>query len=354
MNLDNASAFSQYDPQDMLAHIDGLPDQLDQAWQHSQNLPLPDWSGIEQVLIAGMGGSAIGGELLSAYLSPICPLPVLIHRNYGLPAWAAGERTLVIASSHSGNTAETLTSFEQARSKGCRILSLATDGQLAQASREARLPLWQFEHHGQPRAAVGFSFALLLAAFYRLGLIPDPAQDLAGATEAMRTQQTHLRAELPAAHNPAKRMAGQIFGRWVVVIGADILEPVARRWKSQLNELAKAWAQFEPLPEFDHNSLAGTVNPAEELERTFALFLRAAACRPENLTRLNHSKKILMLEGFNTDFIDAQGPTALAQQWTALHLGDYVAYYLAMAYRVDPTPVEALENFKRELREISN
>jgi glucose/mannose-6-phosphate isomerase len=350
MNLDDSFAFSECDREGMLAHIHGLPDQLGRAWQLGQEKALPDWTGIEQVLIAGMGGSAIGGELLSAYLSPICPVPVVLHRNYGLPGWAAGKRTLVIASSHSGNTVETLSSFAQARANGCRLLSLATGGQLARDSREAGIPLWQFEHHGQPRAAVGYSFALLLAAFYRLGLIPDQAEEIAGAMEAMHRQQASLRAEVPAALNPAKRMAGQLYGRWVVVVGADILEPVARRWKGQLNELAKSWAQFEPLPEFDHNSLAGTLNPAEGLEWTMALFLRGAACRPENLARLNRSKKALMLDGLNTDFIDAQGATALAQQWTALHLGDYVAYYLAMAYRVDPTPVEALENFKRELQ----
>ena len=350
MDLDDTPAFTQYDPQNMLAHIEGLPEQLKRAWELGRDLPLPDWSGIVRVLIAGMGGSAIGAELLSAFLSPTCPTPVVIQRNYGLPAWATGEGTLVIAASHSGNTVETLSAFEQAKESGCRLLALATGGQLAQASRANKVPLWQFEHQGQPRAAVGFSFGLLLAAFYRLGLIPDPEQDLIGAVEAMRAQQVHLRADVPAAHNPAKRMAGQLFGRWVVVVGADILEPVARRWKDQLNELAKAWAQFEPIPEFDHNSLAGAVNPAEALERTMALFLRADACRPENLARLNLSKKFLMLEGLNTDFIDARGQTALAQQWTALHLGDYVAYYLAMAYRVDPTPVEALENLKREMR----
>ena len=173
------------------------------------------------------------------------------------------QETLVIASSHSGNTEETLAAFEQAQTAGCRILALCTGGKLAAQAIATNIPLWTFEHHGQPRAAVGFSFGLLLALLSRLGLIPDPADELSGAITAMRKQQADLRAEVPVVRNLAKREAGQLVGRWVMVFGADVLEPVARRWKTQINELAKAWAQFELLPEADHNALAGLTQPEQ-------------------------------------------------------------------------------------------
>jgi len=349
MNLDDYSTFAQLDPQNMLSHIAGLPDQLHTAWELGQRLPLPDWSGVERILISGMGGSAIGADLLAAYIEPDCRLPVFVRRDYELPAWARGPQTLVIASSHSGNTEETLSGFEAAVRNGCRVLAIATGGQLAEAAQKAGIPLWIFEHKGQPRAAVGYSFGLLLAVFTRLGLIPDPTVELKAAIEAMRAQQTNLRPLVPAMQNPAKRMAGQLVGRWVAVMGAGILAPVARRWKGQISEIAKAWAQFEFLPEADHNTLAGVVNPEEALNRTMVLFLRAPSYHPRNLRRSELTKKIFMLEGLNTDFIDAQGDTPLAHLWTALHLGDYTAYYLAMAYGVDPTPVAAIEGFKREL-----
>ena len=165
----------------------------------------------------------------------------------------------------------------------------------------------------------------------------------------MRKQQAGLQAEIPVVHNFAKREAGQLMGRWVMVFGADVLEPVARRWKGQLNELAKAWGQFEALPEADHNSLAGLMQPAQALSNATALFLRASSYHPRNLLRTELTKQAYMLEGLNTDFVDAQGDTPLAQQWTALHLGDYVAYYLAMLYEIDPTPIQALEGFKKQL-----
>jgi glucose/mannose-6-phosphate isomerase len=350
MNLDQHESFASLDSQNMLNHIDGLPGQLHKAWKVGLQQPLPKWEGIERVLIAGMGGSAIGADLLAAYVETKCSVPVLIHRDYNVPAWAAGPQTLVISSSHSGNTEETLSSFQMAVENGCRCLSITTGGQLAEATRQAQMALWTFEHDGQPRAAVGFSFGLLLALFTRLKLISDPAAELQDAVNAMQKQQETLQAHIPAIQNPAKRMAGQLIGRWVSVFGAGILSPVARRWKGQISEIAKAWAQFEFLPEADHNTLAGTINPEELLSRTTALFLRCPADHPRNRLRLDITRRTFMLEGISTDFFDGKGATPLGNQWTALHFGDYTAYYLAMAYGVDPTPVAALVELKKKLQ----
>jgi len=351
MDLNDYTSFSKIDKQNYLAEIENLPSQLQHAYRQGLSLNLPDWQGIQQVLIAGMGGSAIGADLLAAYAAPLCPVPIVVQRNYTLPAWVSEPQTLVIASSHSGNTEETLAAFEQASKRGCHILVLCTGGKLAEYAKTSNVPLWTFEHPGQPRAAVGYSFGLLLALLVRLGLIPDPAGELTGAITAMRNQQMGLNAELPVVRNPAKRLAGQLVGRSVMVFGSDVLEPVARRWKTQINELAKAWSQFEALPEADHNALAGLQQPEQALSSAMALFLRARSYHPRNLLRAELTKQAYMLEGLNTDFIDAQGDTPLAQLWTALHFGDYVAYYLAMLYEIDPTPISALEGFKRQLAE---
>ncbi len=353
MNLDDIKVFKEIDTQNMIAEIDGLPDQLDQAWELGKSLVLPKWESISRVLIAGMGGSAIGADLLSAYIAPRCSVPVVVHRDYGLPAWASGGETLVITASHSGNTEETLSVFEKAVEQGCRVLAISTGGKLAAGAEEVSATLWRFEHQGQPRAAVGLSFGLLLGAFRHLGLIPDPEVELKDAVAAMKSQQVHLKAEIPTMENPAKRLAGQCYGRWVTVIGADILAPVARRWKGQISELAKAWGQFEFLPEANHNTSAGVMNPEEMLSKIMVLFLRAKSYHPRNELRANLTKEIFMLEGLGTDFFNAQGDTPLAQLWTTLHFGDYFAYYLAMAYGADPTPVSAIQGLKERLKEHS-
>jgi glucose/mannose-6-phosphate isomerase len=364
VNLDDFQSFKQFDPQNMLSEIDSLPEQLQWAWNLGLSQPfsltdgLSPSASIRQVVISGMGGSAIGADLLAAYLAPVCKIPVFVHRDYGLPAWARGPETLVIASSHSGNTEETLDSFDTALKAGCCILAVCTGGELEARARANGVPVWKFEHKSQPRAAVGFSFGLLLAAFLRLSLIAPPEKitpEIVTTVVAMKKQQENLRAEVPVAQNPAKRIAGQLVGRWVNLFGSGMLAPVARRWKTQINEIAKAGAGFESLPEADHNTLAGLSNPKDVLSHTFGIFLRAPSeatnsIHPRNRLRADLTRQALMLEGLNTDFYDAQGDTPLAHIWTALHFGDYLAYYLAMAYGVDPTPVEALEKFKADMK----
>ena len=184
MNLDDLKRFKELDTLDMLGEIDGLPDQLQTAWQLGQTLPLPEVGNLTSIVISGMGGSAIGADLVAAAVASTCPVPVTVHRDYGLPAFARGKGTLVIASSHSGNTEETLDSFEAARKQDCSMVAIATGGELARLAAEGGVPVWTFEHAGQPRAAVGFSFGLLLALFARLKLIPDPARELMGAVAA--------------------------------------------------------------------------------------------------------------------------------------------------------------------------
>ena len=196
-DLDNFSEFKKLDPQNMLGEIDGLPDQLKSAWELGQTLPLPDAKNIQRIVIAGMGGSAIGADLVAAAVSAICSTPIIVHRDYGLPAFATGKETLVVLSSHSGNTEETFDSFEHALKSQCNIVIISTGGEISKRAKEKNIPVWTFDHQGQPRAAVGFSFGLLLALFARLKLIPDPSKDLDEAIDAMKKSQEHWRVIFP-------------------------------------------------------------------------------------------------------------------------------------------------------------
>jgi glucose/mannose-6-phosphate isomerase len=352
MNLDDLDYFKQLDPLDMLGEIDHLPDQLDTAYQLGLKHDLPGWKDFKQAVIVGVGGSAIGADLLATYCASLASIPIFVHRDYGFPLFARGAGTLVVCSSHSGNTEETLDAFEEARAAGCRLVAVSTGGELARRARENGVPLWTFEHAGQPRAAVGFSFGLLLAMFQRLSFLPDQTDVLHDAVASMKRSQQRIKADIPTVKNPAKRYAGQLMGRWVTIVASDFMTAVARRWKGQINEIAKAGANFELLPEADHNTLAGTMHPQEVLNpHTMTLFLRAPSDHPRNRLRSDLTRKIFMLEGMNTDHVDARGQTPLAQMWTMILFGDYVAYYLAMGYGVDPTPVRVLVEFKEAMAE---
>src|SRR5690349_14739623 len=156
MNLDDLDRFKQLDTLNMLGEIDNLPDQLGFAYQLGLQHDLPDWKDFKQVVVAGMGGSAIGADLLASYSAPLAPLPVSVHRDYGLPVFAHGPETLLICSSHSGNTEETLDAFEAGLDAGCRMIVVSTGGQLAERAKQNNIPVWTFNHIGQPRAAVGY------------------------------------------------------------------------------------------------------------------------------------------------------------------------------------------------------
>jgi glucose/mannose-6-phosphate isomerase len=347
MNLDDLDYFKKIDTHNMISEIDNLPDQLGFAYQLGLKLDLPDWRDIRQIVIAGVGGSATGGDLLAAYCASISPVPVTVHRDYNLPLFARGAETLVICVSHSGNTEETLSVLESASKADCRIIALGTGGELAKQAQANHILLWQFDHSGQPRSATGFTFGLMLALFERLGFVPNQKELVEDAIASMKRTQQHLKADVPAAKNPAKRYAGQLMGRWVTFVGSGLMSSVARRWKGQINKLAKAGANVEILPEADHNTLAGTMNPQETLNaHTMTLFLRSPSDHPRNRLRSDLTRQAFLLEGMNTDYIDARGNTPLANLWTAILFGDYMAYYLAMGYGVDPTPIKALTDFK--------
>jgi glucose/mannose-6-phosphate isomerase len=348
MNLDDTDRIRALDPGGMLAKIDGLPAQLERAWQRGRDLPLPAWEGIRQVVLCGMGGSAIGADLLLHYALPTARASLCVWRNYDLPAWARGPETLVVASSFSGDTEETLSAYRAARSVGARTLAVTTGGELAAAAGQEGV-VWTYQNPGPPRAAVGFSFGLLLALLTRLGLLPDPAEDVESAVEAMRQQQRAFGAAVPAVNNPAKRMGGQLMDRWPLFFGAGLTAPVARRWRTQMNELAKAGGTFEDVPEADHNTVEGVMQPEGWIRHMMVVCLRAPGDDPRLLRRLDATRHVFMVEGYNTDAIEGVGATRLAQQWTCLHYGDYAAFYLAMAYGIDPTPMPAIENLKQEL-----
>lgn len=349
MNLDDLSLMDSLDPAGMRRKIDDLPEQLAAAWSRSESLPFPTGSPATHIVFAGMGGSAIGADLACVQARPSARASLTVWRDYGLPRWAEGPMTMVVVSSHSGNTEESLSAYDRAKKAGARCVAITSGGELARRAAENGDPVWPIDHSGPPRAAVGFSFAYSLRLLAGLGQIDDPSQDVARAVAAMQEQQKMFRAESPVVHNPAKRMAGQLMDRWPIIFGSGVLAPVARRLRTQINELAKAPAQYEEVPEADHNVVAGTVGPESLIARTMAVFLRSPADDPALTRRIEATRHILMVEGYNTDSIDGVGEGRLAQQWTCLHYGDYAAYYLAVAYGVDPTPIPAIENLKEVL-----
>jgi glucose/mannose-6-phosphate isomerase len=348
ITLDDPAVIKRIDASDMLGRVRELPRQLSQARRVAATVELDArHRDVDLVLVLGMGGSAIGAELVAAVAGDRLRVPLIVHRDYGLPAWA-GDRTLVIAASHSGDTVETLSGAAEARRRGQPIVAATTGGALGRQATSNGTPLLRYEAPGQPRAAIGFGLGLIHELLARAELLvdPDPLGPVVEGLEAL------LERNAPAVEtdaNLAKQLAWAIFGRIPIVYGAGAMTAVAHRWKTQLNENAKAWAMFEPMPEANHNAIEGTLNPRELSDALYVVEVRERE-EPEHIAaRYRVVEELLGERATNRSVYWAEGASALARTLDAVAMGDLVSVYLAILYQTDPTPVTLLAMLKERL-----
>jgi glucose/mannose-6-phosphate isomerase len=348
-DLDSPGRFVELDPRGMLSSIAGLPDDCEDAWRKASSVQLPrGYRGVRQVVIVGIGGSGIGGDLLRTLVALECSVPILVHRDYQLPAFIDGQ-TLVVVCSYSGNTEEALTGFDQATDRGARLVAIASGGDLAQRTLDRGLPLYTFAFRTQPRAALGYLLMSMLGVMQTLDLIGPKSDDVAEAVAVMRQWQEEINPSVPASENAAKRLAAQLYGRLPVVYAAEHLGEVARRWKGQFNENSKSWAVFDLLPELNHNSVVGYPLPSAMATLTHVMMLTSKRNHPRVLRRFAITRELLQRHGYAVGMIEARGKSALAEMLSLVHFGDFVSYYLAMLYDVDPWSVGNIDFVKKEL-----
>jgi glucose/mannose-6-phosphate isomerase len=350
---DNVSAYRQLDKLGMLEHLHGFPEQCQRAWERVLRFELPrEYTRISNVVIAGMGGSAIGGDIVRRLALTESKLPVSVHRDYGPPAFV-DRSSLIIASSYSGNTEETLSAFTKALGTGAKKLVITSGGKLKQLAKKESIPIFVIDYQAPPRAAFPHSFIPLVGIFQKLGLIGDKSADLQEAVDILSGLSGDLIETKPLASNPAKQVAAKLRGRVAVIYGAEMLGEVARRWKGEFNENSKTWAFFENIPELNHNAVVGYEFPVEVKDRIFVLMLRSSSLHPRNLLRYEVTSKLLTQAEIAHEFIEARGKSTLAQVLSLILLGDYASFYLSMLNEVDPTPTNAIDFVKQQLAQIS-
>jgi len=351
INLDDRSVYASLDKSGMGAQIRGLPDQCRQAWDHACQFKLPAvYSDVDKVVILGMGGSAIGGDLLRGLTANLRHPLVLVHRDYDLPAWV-DEKTLVIGASYSGNTEETISGFIQALKCNCKRLVISTGGQLSELARQNKVPVFVIEHVSPPRAALGYGFLPLLALMCNLGFTSAKTADMDGMLRSLITLGKSWQEDSPTEHNQAKILAARLYGKIAVVYGAGILTDVARRWKTQVNENSKQWAFFETLPELNHNAVLGYRHPADIADRLYVVFLRCQSLHPRTQIRYKITGELLDKSNIPHQYVDSHGGNDLKHVMSLVLLGDWVSYYLAMLNGIDPSPVPEIDLLKKRLAE---
>jgi glucose/mannose-6-phosphate isomerase len=353
MNLNDISTLRGIDRHNLIAHIDALPDQLQAAWAMAQRLSLPErYRRIERIVIAGNGEGISCGEMVSTLVADLCNLPILIVRGYDLPAYADGQATLVIVISHAGTDEEALAVTELADARGTKLIGITgvAASPLAEKLAAAGGECWVYQTTAPERAAYGWSIGLLVGLIARLGLIRDMQPEIDETVGLLRRFAALMTLESVVVKNPAKRLAGQFIGRTALIYGAGLTAPVARRWKIQINRNGKALAQAEELPEMTHHALAGMNYPTPLMTKVAICFLVAEASDHPRITqRWNLLRTMYLEEGFASDTIKTRGTSRLAQMLTVAHYGDYVSYYIALAYGIDPTETLLVNDFNERL-----
>jgi glucose/mannose-6-phosphate isomerase len=339
-------AIARVDPSGQLDDVLAIPEHLRDALWRAESAIMQDWDASAGLVVAGMGGSAIGGALARAALGDHATRPIFVTRAYGLPPWTTPD-TMVLCASYSGDTEETLACYESAGALGARRTVVTTGGRLAEMARADGVPVIPMPGGFQPRAAVAY----LTVAALEVAALSGAGPRLTSEIDVAASHTEQLVAEWgPDAPEDslAKEIARSLLGTTPVVVGAGLTTPVAYRWKSQINENAKQPCFWSELPELDHNELAGWEG-AQDVGRFSAVFLDDSDAHPRVKARMELTEQMIAPTASASFRLETRGQTSIERVISLVLLGDLVSIYLAALRGVDPGPVKALDELKSAL-----
>ncbi len=348
--LDQPSLIKKVDKSKMVNHILGFPEQVEEAMGIGNKAQLPSWKGLKGVTVLGMGGSAIGGDLVRGYLSGSFELPIGVVRDYTLPQWV-NRGWLVISSSYSGNTEETLSGYQEALRRGAKVIAITTGGKLGELAIKDGCPWIRIPPGYPPRAALAYSLFPTLLVLSRLFGLGD--QETNGVADHLRGLREKYRPESPTEENLAKKVATKLYGRLPLIYSAPgPFEAVATRWKGQLAENAKTLSFTNLFPELNHNEVVGWEVGGGVKEKAISLFLQDVDYHPRILSRMELTAEMMENDGVEVLKLKGVGRNLLQRVLSLIHLGDWVSLYLALLEGIDPTPVKRIDWFKGRLAKL--
>ncbi|MBU1200358.1 hypothetical protein KJ953_02375 [Patescibacteria group bacterium] len=342
--LDQEKTLKKLDPDKVYESISLFPAQLKEAWEEIEIQTIKtNFTGINKVCIAGMGGSALAGHIIE-HLSPaLTNLPISISSNYRLPTWV-DSKTLVIASSYSGNTEETISSFQDAIAKKAKIFVISSGGKLEQLSLENNLDLFHLNTKknpsGKPRLGLGSSLGAHLGLLKRLQILSGQELDIDSISNSLNNVKT----------NPAKTLARQTKGKSIVIISANHLNGSAYAAKNQINESAKTFAVNFHLPDLNHHLLEGLSLPKQLKTLTHFILLNSASYPQKIKDRLVITKEVLSKQGYPVTIIKPESSSMVDQALETILFFEYFSFYLAMVNGVNPGPIPWVDYFKKRLK----
>jgi glucose/mannose-6-phosphate isomerase len=352
INLDDRASVQRIDRHNMLELIESFPEQCSKARDIGAAFKVP--SGLKRryknIVVTGLGGSAIGADILRSYAAGELKIPFFVNRNYTLPGFVDKD-TLVIVSSYSGNTEETISSYKDAKSRKAKIVVITSGGKLQILAAMHSNPVIKIPGGLPPRCALGYSFFPLLVLLSKLGIVGNKAKKIDEVISLLvNIRQTRTGQEIPSGNNISKRIAKELYGKYPVIYGGqDHIDAVATRWRGELAENAKTLSSGHLFPEMCHNEIVGWDNPRKVLKDFTAIILKDAADHKRISKRMAIVKGIIEKLGIGVIEVNSCGKDLLSRIFSLIYIGDFVSYYLAILNGIDPTPVERIDYLKREL-----
>jgi glucose/mannose-6-phosphate isomerase len=353
-DLDDLAALAELDSEDVLGAVERFAEQCREAWEIGRaTTGFPDGAGIDSIVVLGMGGSGVSGDVVQAVVEPRLPFPLLTIKGYGpIPEWV-GRNTLVFAVSYSGSTEETIAALDEALGRGARIVTISSGGPLAATAASRNLAHVAIPAGLQPRASLGYLTLPILAVLTSMELVADLQGDVDETIKVLSEMASHCHRERPAAENPAKDLARRITGRIPVVYGGRGVGAVAAyRFKCDLNEYGKTPAFYNEIPELDHNEIVGWDQLAELTSKSFVMVMLREPGEHERV-KLRFEITRRLVEDHLADVVEvpAEGDSALARLLSLVFITQLAAIYVGLSYGVDPGPVAVIQQLKAELRD---
>jgi len=348
--LDNPSEIRRIDKSDMLSFCVQAPKHYQEAAKLAEAVSI-NYSKPHMIIVAGMGGSAIGGELLKDWSRNKIDVPVEVCREYHLPAYA-NEKTLVFIVSYSGETEEALSMFLDAIKRNCMIFCMSSGGKLLEFAKELELPYLRVPSGiPQPRAALPYLFLPLPMLLEKLGVISRVGSEVSEAIKILEQVKRENLPEIPFNDNFSKELASRIDETVPVIYGFGIYRAVAQRYKQEFNENSKVPAKWESFPELDHNEIVGW-EAAGELAKCFSTIFIRDKDEPKAIRQRIEATKELIREGTERIFeVWSVGKGELAKMLSTVYIGDLTSLYLAILQGVDPAPVRTIALLKKRMKQ---
>ncbi len=351
--LDQPDRCAAIDPKSMKSLVEQFPEQAQSAVASVRKVRLSVSGNIRFLLVTGLGGSAIAGDLVRSIAGRELKIPLLVNRDYELPGYV-DENCLVFACSYSGNTEETLSAYEQARRAKASVVCITSGGRLEALAKRDSYPALSLPGGLPPRAALGYSLFTLLGAMESLRFLPDMSAATDETLDLLKRLSARYGAASPESSNPAKSLAQSLHGKIAAVYGSNaILDAAAYRWRSQIAENSKNLAFHHVLPEMNHNELVGWQLPPEALNNVGVVFLRDQSDHPQVQRRFELTRELIDGKAGALHDVWSEGKSLLARIMSIVYLGDFVSLYLAYLNNTDPTPVQAIDYLKQKLSEVS-